>query len=109
MILAISDVLYSYFRAYRNYERGGGPAPEPWRITFDEAAHGDAHAGQDVLLASNAHHQHDLPLAYAEMGLNTPAGGLRKHDHDARERDQHTPVRRARGRVHRPLTTPASR
>jgi hypothetical protein len=83
MILVISEFSNSYFRAYRNHERGGGPVPEPWRITFEEAAHGDAHAGQDVLLASNAHTQHDLPLAYAEMGLNTPAGVSRKHDHDA--------------------------
>ena len=82
-IFVVSEFSNSYFRAYRNYERGAGPVPEPWRITFDEAAAGDAHAGQDVLLASNAHTQHDLPLAYAEMGLNTPAGTSRKHDHDA--------------------------
>jgi Family of unknown function (DUF5995) len=83
MIFVISEFSNSYFRAYRNYERGTGPVPQPWRITFDEAARGDAHAGQDVLLASNAHTQHDLPLAYAEMGLNTPRGASRKHDHDA--------------------------
>ena len=83
MILVISEFSNSYFRAYRSYERGSGPVPEPWRITFDEAARGDATAGQDVLLASNAHTQHDLPLAYAEMGLNTPGGVSRKHDHDA--------------------------
>jgi Family of unknown function (DUF5995) len=83
MILVISEFSNSYFRAYRNHERGAGPVPEPWRITFDEAAHGDAHAGQDVLLASNAHTQHDLPFAYAAMGLNTPAGVSRKPDHDA--------------------------
>ena len=83
MILVIAEFSNSYFRAYRNWERGSGPVPEPWQITFDEAAAGDAHAGQDVLLASNAHTQHDLPLAYGEMGLNTPRGVSHKPDHDA--------------------------
>jgi hypothetical protein len=83
MIYLIAEFSNSYFQAYENYERGSGPVPQPWRITFDEAARGDANGGQDVLLASNAHTQHDLPLALAEMGLNTRAGRSRKHDHDA--------------------------
>jgi hypothetical protein len=70
-----------YFAAFRDYERGR-PVPAAWKITFDEAARGDANGGQDVLLASNAHTQHDLPYAYAEMGLRTPDGASRKHDHD---------------------------
>jgi hypothetical protein len=82
MIYLIADFSNSYFRAYDNYERGSGPVPDAWRITFDEARSGDDHAGQDVLLASNAHTQHDLPLAMADMGLRTPSGASRKHDHD---------------------------
>jgi hypothetical protein len=70
-----------YFQAFSDYE-AGRPVPDAWRITFDEAAHGDANGGQDVLLASSAHTQHDLPYAYAEMGLRTPRGESRKHDHD---------------------------
>jgi hypothetical protein len=70
-----------YFQAFRDYE-AGRPVPDAWRITFDEAAHGDVNGGQDVLLASNAHTQHDLPYAYAEMGMRTPDGQSRKHDHD---------------------------
>jgi hypothetical protein len=82
MIYLIQDFSNSYFRAYDNYERGSGPVPDAWRITFDEARSGDANGGQDVLLASNAHTQHDLPLAMADMGLRTPGGASRKHDHD---------------------------
>jgi Family of unknown function (DUF5995) len=70
-----------YFEAFADYERGR-PVPAAWKITFDEAARGDVNGGQDVLLASNAHTQHDLPYAYAEMGLRTPDGRSRKHDHD---------------------------
>ena len=82
MIYLIQDFSNSYFRAFVNYERGRGPVPKAWRITFDEARSGDANGGQDILLASNAHTQHDLPLAMADMGLRTPSGASRKHDHD---------------------------
>ena len=72
-----------YFDAFRGWARGR-PIPEAWRITFDTAANSpDAQAGQEVLLFSNAHVQHDLPLAYEEMGLLTRGGRSRKHDHDA--------------------------
>jgi len=81
MQLVITTFSNRYFQAFAGYERGR-PIPSSWRITFDEAARGDAHAGQDVLLASNAHTQHDLPYAYAEMGLRTRRGRSRKHDHD---------------------------
>ena len=103
MIHVIGEFSNSYFRAYRNYQRATGPVPEPWRITFDEAARGDAHAGQDVLLASNAHTQHDLPLAYGAMGLNTPGRRIAQARSRRRQRDQHPRLRRARGRVRRPL------
>jgi Family of unknown function (DUF5995) len=82
MIYVISHFSNSYFEAFENYERGSGPVPGAWRITFDEAGAGDANGGQDVLLASNAHTQHDLPLSMAAMGLRTPDGASRKHDHD---------------------------
>jgi hypothetical protein len=71
-----------YFRAFHSWEQGR-PVPEPWRIAFETIATGDLHAGQEVLLFSNAHVQHDLPFAYEQMGLRTPAGGSRKPDHDA--------------------------
>jgi len=79
--LVIADFSNRYFRAFRRYERGRS-AQVSWRITFDEARSGDANGGQDVLLASNAHAQQDLPYVYAEMGTRTPRGRSRKHDHD---------------------------
>ena len=36
-----------------------------------------------MLLFSNAHVQHDLPFAYAKMGIETRSGRSRKPDHDA--------------------------
>lgn len=71
-----------YFRAFHRYVRGR-PLTPAWRITFDTAAHADAQAGQEVLLFSNAHVQHDLPFAYAKMGIETRSGRSRKPDHDA--------------------------
>jgi hypothetical protein len=81
-IYVITTFSNRYFEAYRNYE-AGRPVPESWRITFDAAARGDYNGGQDILLASNAHTQRDLPFVYAEQGTLTPAGASRKHDHDA--------------------------
>jgi hypothetical protein len=78
VIVAFSN---RYFGAFRDYARGR-PVPESWRIAYDEAMHGNASGGQDVLLASNAHTQHDLPYVYAQMGMRTPGGASRKHDHD---------------------------
>ena len=70
-----------YFDTFRDYQ-AGKPVPEAWRIAFDAAAHGDDNAGQDMLLAINAHVQHDMPFVVAEVGLRTPDGTSRKHDHD---------------------------
>ena len=36
-----------------------------------------------MLLFSNAHVQHDLPFAYAKLGIETRSGRSRKPDHDA--------------------------
>jgi Family of unknown function (DUF5995) len=71
-----------YFQAFGDYA-AGRPVPDAWRITFDAAREGDANGGQDVLLASNAHTQRDLPHVYAEQGTRTPDGASRKPDHDA--------------------------
>jgi hypothetical protein len=71
-----------YFEAFRDYAAGRSVA-DSWRITFETAASGNAQAGQEVLLFSNAHVQHDLPFAYEEMGLETKRGKSRKPDHDA--------------------------
>ena len=82
MIYVITTFSNRHFEAFEGYERGR-PVPGAWRITYDEAARGDANGGQDVLLASNAHTQRDLPYVYAEQGMRTPDGESRKHDHDA--------------------------
>lgn len=82
MILLITEFSNSYFAAYEGWEAGAA-IPGAWQVTFDAAARDDVSAGQDVMLASNAHVQHDLPLALAEMGLRTPEGESRKGDHDA--------------------------
>lgn len=71
-----------YFWTKGRYERGR-PVPESWRIYYEAMDEGDYNAGQDLLLASNAHTNHDLPYAYAAMGLLTKREGLsRKRDHD---------------------------
>ena len=81
MIDVIVDFSNRYFATLRDYARGR-PVPESWRIAYDEDMHGDTSGGQDVLLASNAHTQHDLPYIYADMGMRTRRGASRKHDHD---------------------------
>jgi hypothetical protein len=70
-----------YFAWSSAYDRGRA-VPIAWRITFDEARRGNANGGQDVLLASNAHTQRDLPHVYAAMGLRARDGHSHKHDHD---------------------------
>ena len=82
MAYLITNFSNRYFRAYRRYARGK-PVTDSWRITFETATEGDASAGQEVLLFSNAHVQHDLPFAYAKLGIETRSGRSRKPDHDA--------------------------
>jgi hypothetical protein len=55
-----------YFDTQRRYD-AGRPVPGAWRIYYDETVRGDDNAGQDLLLASNAHTNHDLPYAYASV------------------------------------------
>jgi hypothetical protein len=78
----ITNFSNRYFRAFYRYGHGL-PVTEGWRITFETAARGDAQAGQEVLLFSNVHVQHDLPFAYEKMGIETRSGRSRKPDHDA--------------------------
>ncbi len=78
----ITNFSNRYFRAFHRWTRGR-PLTPAWRITFEAAAHGDTQAGQEVLLFSNAHVQHDLPFAYAKLGIETRSGRSRKPDHDA--------------------------
>ncbi|MFL5894162.1 MAG: DUF5995 family protein [Thermoleophilaceae bacterium] len=82
MRYVIGDFSNHYFEYFRDYARGR-PVPGAWKIAYDEAMHGDASGGADVLLASNAHTQHDLPFIYAEMGMVSPSGRSHKPDHDA--------------------------
>jgi hypothetical protein len=70
-----------YERALTAHERGED-LPEAWRVTFDAAADADHSAGQDMLLAINAHVQRDMPYAIAAVGLRTPDGTSRRGDHD---------------------------
>jgi hypothetical protein len=82
MTYLITTFSNRYRAAFGDWDAGLA-VPEPWRITFETAERSDANAGQDVLLFSNAHVQHDLPFALEEMGLRTPQGTSRKGDHDA--------------------------
>ena len=70
-----------YFATQRRYD-AGKPNPQSWQIYYDAMQAGDYNAGQDLLLASNAHTNHDLPYAYAASGLLTRKGVSRKHDHN---------------------------
>jgi hypothetical protein len=78
----IGDFSNHYFEYFNDYAQGK-PVPGAWQIAYDQAMHGDANGGQDVLLASNAHTQHDLPFIYAEQGMVAPSGRSHKPDHDA--------------------------
>jgi hypothetical protein len=82
MIYLITAFSNMYSAAFRDWD-AGRPVADAWRITFETAADGDFSAGQDVLLFSNAHVQHDLPFVIVQMGLVDPNGDSRKPDHDA--------------------------
>ncbi len=71
-----------YLRAFAN-DAAGEPVANAWRLTFESADAGEANAGQDVLMFSNAHVQHDLPFVYEKLGLRARNGTSRKPDHDA--------------------------
>jgi hypothetical protein len=82
MEYVIADFSNHYFQYFDDYAHGR-PVPYSWKVAYDNDLHGDTNAGQDTLLASSAHTQHDLPYIYAAMGMATRAGRSRKPDHDA--------------------------
>ena len=82
MAYLITNFSNRYFRAFRRYARGL-PVTPGWQIALDTATKADASAGQEVLMFSSVHVQHDLPFAYAKMGIETRSGKSRKLDHDA--------------------------
>src|SRR3954468_10218081 len=77
MEYVVADFSNHYFKYFGDYA-GGRAVPESWRLAYDAMMHGDTSAPQDVLLASNAHTQHDLPFIYAAMGTRTKDGASRK-------------------------------
>jgi len=82
-IYVVTDFSNRYFRAYANHYGGRAErVPYSWAVTFRSADAGDYHAGQDILLASSAHTQYDLPHVYAKLGMRTPSGATRKPNHD---------------------------
>jgi hypothetical protein len=81
MELVITDFSNRYLATFSAAARGKA-IPYSWQIAYDEDRSGAANAGQDTLLASNAHTQHDLPYIYADMGIATATGTSRKADHD---------------------------
>jgi hypothetical protein len=82
MTYLITTFSNRFREAFADYA-AGRPVPDGWRIAFETYDDGDANAGQDVLLFSSVHVQHDLAFAYEEMGIATPSGESRKPDHDA--------------------------
>jgi hypothetical protein len=81
MELVITAFSNRYLATYADAAHGR-PVPYSWQVAYGEDGSGDANAGQDTLLASNAHTQHDLPYIYAAMGMATASGTSRKADHD---------------------------
>ncbi len=83
------DVVFAdyYFRAYDAWH-GGTPAsvPPAWRIAFEAADERGVTGAGNLLLGINAHINHDLAFALAELlrarGLTTAEGDSRKADHD---------------------------
>ena len=82
MTFLITTFSNRFREAFGDYA-AGRPVTDGWRIAFEAYDEGDANAGQDTLLFSSVHVQHDLPLAYEEMGIATRFGVSRKADHDA--------------------------
>ena len=102
MELLITNFSNRYFRAFHRWD-AGKPLTEAWRITFEAVEQGDLNAGQEVLLFSNVHVQHDLPFAYERMGLESPSGASREAGPRRRQRGQRARLRRDREVHSRPL------
>lgn len=70
-----------YRGALESYEAARlDEVPVPWRLALDADRRGVLAAVQNLLLGINAHINHDLPLALAEVGL-TIGGESRLDDH----------------------------
>ena len=77
------DTLFAKYYFDTNWIHDAGKrVPEAWEIAFNTAAHGDANAGQDLLLGINAHVQRDMAYVMADEGLRMRDGRSRKPDHD---------------------------
>lgn len=83
------DVVFAdyYFRAYDDWHGGTRDSvPPAWRIAFEAADERGVTGAGNLLLGINAHINHDLAFALAELlrahGLTTAEGDSRKDDHD---------------------------
>jgi len=72
-----------YFNAYDNWLAGNrSQVPQAWLIALDSAAARRTTGSGDLLLGMSAHINRDLPFTLAAIGMVTPEGESRKHDHD---------------------------
>ncbi len=72
-----------YRRALLAYEEGNLTAvPKAWRLSFDAARAGTGLVTQHLILGINAHINHDLALALAEVGID-PDRPQKYRDHTA--------------------------
>jgi Family of unknown function (DUF5995) len=70
-----------YVEALRAYEEGDMErVPRAWRVAFDLGAAGEGLVIQHLVLGINAHVNHDLPIALANMGVD-PNRPRRYDDH----------------------------
>jgi hypothetical protein len=82
--LYTEDALFAdiYFKTLEAW-RAGEPVAPAWQIAFEQADHGQITGAQEMLLGINAHVQNDMPFVIAALGVRSPDGASRKHDHDA--------------------------
>jgi hypothetical protein len=72
-----------YFNAYDGWATGHrDQVPQAWLKSFDAAAAHQVTGSGSLLLGMNAHINRDLPFVLAAIGITTPDGQSRKHDHD---------------------------
>lgn len=72
-----------YKAALDAYDEGRrSDVPRAWRVAFDAARDGTSVVLQDLLMGVNAHVNHDLALALAEVGIG-PDREVRHADHTA--------------------------
>lgn len=79
----VLDFLQRYLDAFDAYERQDfAHVPAAWKVAFDRAVAADGPVMGDLLLAMNAHINHDLPitLAATQAGASVKADYLRFND-----------------------------